>query len=35
MPKLKNATLNVKLKTDDGFEFWNWECDSERQIENQ
>ena len=31
--KTKNATLNVKLGSDDGFERWNWECDSERQTE--
>ena len=30
-PKLKNATLNVKLKTNDGFKRWNWEYDSELQ----
>ena len=31
--KTKNATLNVKLGSDDGFERWNWECDFERQTE--
>ena len=33
--KTENATLNVKLGSDDGSERRNWECDSERQIEKQ
>ena len=31
--KTENATLNVKLESDDGSERRDWECDSERQTE--
>ena len=34
-PETKNTTLNIKLKTDDGSECQNWECDSERQTEKR
>ena len=31
--KTENATLNIKLGSNDDFERQNWECDSERQTE--
>ena len=33
-PEIENMTLNIKLKTNDGFESQNWECALNAETEN-